>query len=141
MASVTGYQSIQVDSLTPHIGAQMSGAALDNDLSNEQFSEIYKAWLDWNVLSFRDQHLNGEQHKAFGRGFSTLHVHPMQHSYGGDPEILRIKTTKDSKYTAGNGWHTDVTCDETPPTASALHITETPKHGGGDTLFANMYPA
>lgn len=97
MASVTGYQSIQIDRLTPHIGAQMSGAALDNDLSNdlsnEQFSEIYKAWLDWNVLSFRDQHLNGEQHKAFARGFSTLHVHPMQHSYGGDPEILRIKTT------------------------------------------------
>ena len=65
----------------------------------------------------------------------------MQHSYGGDPEILRVKTTKDSKYTAGNGWHTDVTCDEIPPMASALYIKETPEHGGGDTLFANMYLA
>ena len=141
MTHVSGYASIQVDSLTPHLGAQVSGVNLDEELSNEQFSDLYQAWLDWKVLVFRDQHLDAEQHKAFARRFGTLHVHPMQHSYGGDPEILRVKTTKDSKYTAGNGWHTDVTCDEIPPMASALYIKETPGHGGGDTLFANMYLA
>ena len=141
MAAVDGYTSIHVDSLTPHIGAQVSGVALGDTLSNEQFSEIYQAWLDWKVLVFRDQQLDAEQHKAFARRFGTLHIHPMQHSYGGDPEILCIKTTKDSKYTAGNGWHTDVTCDEIPPMASALYITETPEHGGGDTMFADMYLA
>jgi taurine dioxygenase len=141
MTHVSGYASIQVDSLTPHIGAQVSGVNLDEELSNEQFSDLYQAWLDWKVLVFRDQHLDAEQHKAFARRFGTLHVHPMQHSYGGDQEILRVKTTKDSKYTAGNGWHTDVTCDEIPPMASALYIKETPGHGGGDTLFANMYLA
>ena len=141
MTHVSGYASIQVDSLTPHIGAQVSGVNLGKELSNEQFSELYQAWLDWKVLVFRDQHLDAEQHKAFARRFGTLHVHPMQHNYGGDPEILRVKTTKDSKYTAGNGWHTDVTCDEIPPMASALYIKETPEHGGGDTLFANMYLA
>ena len=47
MAAVDGYTSIQVDSLTPHIGAQVSGVALGDTLSNEQFSEIYQAWLDW----------------------------------------------------------------------------------------------
>ena len=141
MAPASGYESIQVDSLTPHIGAQVSGVNLDEELSNEQFSDLYQAWLDWKVLVFRDQHLDAEQHKAFARRFGTLHEHPMQHSYGGDPEILRVKTTKDSKYTAGNGWHTDVTCDEIPPMASALYIKETPEHGGGDTLFANMYLA
>ena len=141
MTHVSGYASIQVDSLTPHIGAQVSGVNLGKELSNEQFSELYQAWLDWKVLVFRDQHLDAEQHKAFARRFGTLHVHPMQHSYSGDPEILRVKTTKDSKYTAGNGWHTDVTCDEIPPMASALYIKETPEHGGGDTLFANMYLA
>ena len=64
MATVDGYTSIQVDSLTPHIGAQISGVALGDTLSNEQFSEIYQAWLDWKVLVFRDQQLDGEQHKA-----------------------------------------------------------------------------
>ena len=141
MAMISGFESIGVDSLTPHIGAQISGVDLSQDLSNEQFSEIYQAWLDWKVIVFRDQDIDRDQHKAFARKFGTLHVHPMQHSYGGDPEILSVKTTKNSAYTAGNAWHTDVTCDEIPPMASALYIKETPESGGGDTLFANMYLA
>ncbi len=141
MTQVHDYQTIAVDSITPHIGAEVHGVDLSKPLSNEQFSEIYQAWLDWKVLVFRDQHIDREAHKAFGRKFGTLHVHPMQHSYGGDPEILRVKTTKDSAYTAGNGWHTDVTCDEIPPLGSMLYVTETPECGGGDTLFADMYLA
>lgn len=141
MSAVEGYQSIEVSSLTPHIGAEVSGVDLRQPLSNEQFSEIYRAWLDWQVLVFRNQDLDRDQHKAFGRKFGTLHVHPMQHSYGGDPEILKVKTTKDSAYTAGNAWHTDVTCDPIPPMASALLIKEPPVNGGGDTLFADMYLA
>jgi taurine dioxygenase len=136
-----GYHTIDITTLTPHIGAEISGVDLSRPLSNEQFSEVYQAWLDWKVLVFRDQHLDREQHKAFARRFGRLHVHPMQHSYGGDPEILTVKTTKDSKYTAGNGWHTDVTCDEIPPLGSMLYIKETPDGGGGDTLFADMYLA
>ena len=141
MAAVAGFQTLELDSLTPHIGAEVRGVDLSQSLSNEQFSEIYQAWLDWKVLVFRDQHIDQEQHKAFGRKFGSLHVHPMQHSYGGDPEILRVKTTKDSAYTAGNGWHTDVTCDEIPPMGSMLYITETPESGGGDTMYADMYLA
>lgn len=141
MVMQAGYQTIEVNSLTPHIGAEIQGLDLSKPLDNEQFSEVYRAWLDWKLVVFRDQHLTQDQHKAFGRRFGALHVHPMQHSYGGDPEILRIKTTKDSRYTAGEGWHTDVTCDEIPPLGSMLYITQTPEVGGGDTLFADMYLA
>jgi taurine dioxygenase len=74
------YHTIGVESLTPHIGAEVSGVDLAGPLSNEQFSEIYQAWLDWKVLVFRDQQLDREQHKAFARRFGRLHVHPMQHS-------------------------------------------------------------
>ena len=135
------FQTFELKTLTPHIGAEISGVDLGRSLSNEQFSEIYQAWLDWKVLVFRDQHLDREQHKAFARRFGRLHVHPMQHSYGGDPEVLAVKTTQKSRYTAGDGWHTDVTCDEIPPLGSMLYVTETPAGGGGDTLFADMYLA
>jgi len=121
------FQTIDVKTLTPHIGAEIEGVDLSTPLSNQQFSEVYQAWLDWKVLVFRDQHLDRDQHKAFARRFGSLHVHPMQHSYGGD--------------TAGNGWHTDVTCDEIPPLGSMLYVTETPQSGGGDTLFADMHLA
>ena len=76
MAMISGFESIGVDSLTPHIGAQISGVDLSQDLSNEQFSEIYQAWLDWKVIVFRDQDIDRDQHKAFARKFGTLHVHP-----------------------------------------------------------------
>ena len=138
MATIDGYHAIGVSSLTPHLGAEVEGVDLSQPLSNEAFAEIRRAWKDWKVLVFRDQQITQDQHKSFARRFGSLHVHPMQHSYGGDPEILRVKTTKDSAYTAGNGWHTDVTCDEIPPLGSMLYITETPEVGGGDTLFANM---
>ena len=54
MVAVSGFQTIGVDNLTPHIGAEIDGVDLSKDLSNEQFSEIYQAWLDWKVIVFRD---------------------------------------------------------------------------------------
>ena len=137
----TEYRTFKVDPITPHVCGEVCSVDLAEPLSNEQAQDIHDAWLDWKVLVFRDQHLNREQHKAFGRRFGALHVHPMQHHYGGDPEILTVKTTGKSPYTAGDGWHTDVTCDEIPPLASMLYVTETPECGGGDTLFADMYLA
>ena len=137
----TEYRTFEVNSLTPHIGAEVRGVDLAQPLSNEQAQDVSDAWRDWKVLVFRDQHLDREQHKAFGRRFGSLHVHPMQHTYGGDPEILTNKTAADYPYTAGDGWHTDVTCDEIPPLGSMLYVTETPASGGGDTLFADMYLA
>ena len=134
----TGYRTFEVAPLTPHIGAEVAGVDLAEALSNECAQDIHDAWMDWKVLVFRDQRLTRDQHKRFGRRFGKLHVHPMQHKYGGDPEILTVKTTGDSPYTAGDGWHTDVTCDEVPPLGSMLYVTETPACGGGDTLFADM---
>ena len=127
--------------LTPHIGAEILGVDLSKDMSNQEQADIHQAHLDHKVLVFRDQHLNREEHKSFGRQFGSLHVHPMNYAGTGDKEILTVKTTAKSAYTAGDGWHTDVTCDEYPPMGSMLYITETPEGGGGDTLYADMYLA
>jgi len=135
------YETFTVSTLTPHLGAEVAGLDLSGPLDPDQLRDLHQAFADWSVLVFRDQHLDREAHKAFGRYFGDLHTHPLNHSRGGDPEILVVKTTKDSPYTAGDAWHTDVTCDEFPPLASALYITETPEVGGGDTLYADMYLA
>ena len=135
------YQTFEVESITPHIGAVVRDVDLSKRLSNAQLQDVFDAWYDWKVLVFRDQVLTREQHKSFARHFGSLHVHPMQHNMRGDPEILKVKTTGESPYTAGDGWHTDVTCDEVPPLGSMLYLTETPVSGGGATLFADMYLA
>jgi taurine dioxygenase len=60
----------------------------------------------------------------------------------GDDERLEVRASKNSKYVAGEDWHSDVSCDAEPPFGSMLYITELPEIGcGGDTLFANMYLA
>ena len=135
------YEPLEVETLTPHIGAKVRGVDLAQPLTNEQARDVHQAWIDWKVLVFPDQHLNRDQHKGFARRWGKLHVHPMQPTYGGDEEILVVKTTRDSAYTSGDGWHTDVTCDPIPPLGSMLYVTETPTSGGGDTLFADMYLA
>lgn len=137
----TTYDSFDVATLTPHLGAVVAGLDLAQPLDAQQQRDVHQAFADWSVLVFRDQHLDREAHKAFGNYFGAPHVHPMNYSRETDPEILIVKTTKDSPYIAGNGWHTDVTCDAIPPLASALYVTETPEVGGGDTLYADMYLA
>lgn len=132
---------MQITPLTPHIGAEIHGVDLSQALDSELFAGIHQAFLDWGLLVFRDQDLSREQHKEFGRKFGKLHSHPMNYNTTEDPEILIVKTTENSAYTAGNGWHTDVTCDEFPPMASMLYLKEIPGTGGGDTLYADMYLA
>ncbi len=136
------YGWFQVEPLTPVIGAEIHDVDLSLDMSDEQFSGIRQAFNDHSVLVFREQNLEREDHKRFGRKFGKLHVHPLNKIDNNDPEILVVKTTKNSKFAAGDGWHTDVTCDEKPPMGSMLYITRTPKLGcGGDTLFSSMYEA
>ncbi len=136
----TEYASFEVRSLTPHLGAEILGLDLSKPLDAPQFRDLQQAFLDWMVLVFRDQTLSRDQHKDFGRRFGRLHSHPMHKGghRGSDPEILPVITEADSAYTAGDGWHTDVTCDEVPPFLSILYMSETPECGGGDTLYANM---
>jgi taurine dioxygenase len=139
---MAAYPSFEVAPLTPHIGAEVLGIDLAKPLTAGQLADLRQAFRDWMVLVFRDQHLDREQHKAFARHWGRLHVHPMHHAGSArgydDPEILLVKTTATSKYTAGEGWHTDVTCDAIPPLGSMLYVTEVPGEGGGDTLFADM---
>ena len=135
------YQTIEVTKLTPHIGAEIGGVDLSRPLGNQQFQEVLDALMDNLVIFFRDQHLTHDQHKDFGRLFGNLAIHPASpHAPEGHPEILTIHADENSRHVAGEEWHSDVSCDDTPPMGSILYLTEIPPTGG-DTLFASMYAA
>ncbi|MBT6273405.1 MAG: taurine dioxygenase [Chromatiales bacterium] len=134
------YQTIEVTPLSPIIGAQVSGVDLSKPLGNQQFDELYDAWMAHSVLFFRDQDLTIEQHKDFGRKFGELHVHPGSPPPNGHPEVIVIHADENSTKISGQKWHTDVSCDETPPLGSILHLHTVPDTGG-DTLFSSMYAA
>src|SRR6516165_6045754 len=138
------YETIGVEKLTPIIGAEISGVDIGRlvdgeERSNRQIDEIHRALAENLVIFFRDQHISPQQHLAFGRKFGDLHVHPAAPNEG-DPALMKIYADKDSPRANGEGWHTDVSCDEAPPMGSILYIKQCPPKGG-DTLFANMYAA
>ena len=135
-----GYHLIDVECVTPRIGAIVHGADLTLPISDPLFEEIHAAWMDHLVLFFRDQPMTPTQHLAFGRRFGELHIHPAAPYVDDNPALMRIHTDSDSHRNNGQGWHSDVSADEEPPMASILHIHETPGQGG-DTLWSNMYDA
>jgi alpha-ketoglutarate-dependent taurine dioxygenase len=136
------YERIAVEPLTPTIGALVSGVELARHLDDQGVVlEIRRALLEHLVLFFRDQRLTLDQHKAFGRLFGPLHIHPAAPAPPGHPEVLIIHADANSKLANGNdGFHSDVSCDAEPPMGSILHLHELPSHGG-DTLWCNMYAA
>lgn len=139
------YHAIGVSRLAPALGAEISGIDLCDDLAPEQFAELRRA-LDENlVLILRGQRMEREDHKRLARRFGSLHRHELSASktIAGaypDPEFLSWKTGKESRFAAGDGWHSDVSCDPTPITYSFLRVTKMPPLGG-DTAFANMHLA
>ena len=133
---------LELSILTPALGAEVKQVDLAN-LDDETFDAVHAAFLKHRVLVFRDQHLDREAHKAFGRRLGRLQTHPAKTNLGqpGDPEIFDIRITEKTRVANGEGWHTDLSCEPVPPMASALYITEVPASGGGDTLFASMVEA
>ena len=130
-----------VEPLTPVIGAEVHDIDLAR-LDGGKFDEVQAALLDHQVLFFRDQELDLDQHKALGERFGPLHVHPSAPPGApGHPEVLKVHADGNTKRTAGDKWHSDVSCDGEPPMLSILHLHTLPVGGGGDTLFSSMYAA
>ncbi|ODT87256.1 TauD/TfdA family dioxygenase [Phenylobacterium sp. SCN 70-31] len=134
------FRHIHIRRVTPLIGAEIEGVDLSQPLSDEVFGEVRQALEDGLVIFFRGQDITPEQQLAFGRRFGDLHAHPAAPHVPGHPELMIIEADENSERANGEGWHSDVSCDEEPPMGSILLIRECPPEGG-DTLFANMYAA
>jgi taurine dioxygenase len=133
------YEALEVTPLTARIGAEISGVDLCSP-TQQQLAEISKAIAEHQVIFFRDQHLDHESHKAFGRAFGPLAIHSGVAGLEDHPEIVAIHADASSKNVAGENWHSDLTMNAEPPMGSILYLHTTPPTGG-DTLFASMYAA
>lgn len=140
-ATETGYRLIDVRRFAPALGAEVRGVQLADGLDDAAFREVRRAFLEHQVLFFKDQReIPPSVQVAVGKLFGELHFHPAAPSMPGHPEIFEIHAHKDSKIANGEFWHSDVSCDEIPPLGTLLQIHVLPEIGG-DTLFANMYAA
>src|SRR6185436_14271225 len=75
------------------LGAKIEGVDL-RALDADAFARIHRAWLDYQVLLFRDQELTDDDLVAFSRRFGTLDEAPVQETgqrfVEGHPEIYVV---------------------------------------------------
>lgn len=131
--------SLNITPLTQRIGAEIAGVDLAAP-TNRQLAEIGAALAEHQVVFFRDQRLDYESLKRFGRAFGELAIHTGVAGLPEHPEIVSIHADAQSKYVAGEDWHSDLTCNAQPPMGSILYLHTVPEVGG-DTMFASMYAA
>lgn len=139
------YETLTVEPLTPHIGAEIGNIDLTKPLSNHEVDELHQAFAEFGVIFFRDQPISLDDHVALARHFGEMHLHvgPSTESIAlpENPAIRKLHFDATSEKVAGEMWHTDQSCAAIPPLGSILHLVETPPRGGGATLFASMYAA
>ena len=141
----------QITPINPTFVADVSDVDLRN-ITEDEFAQIYQAWLEFGVLRLRKQSVNEDELQVFSARFGPLEEIPM----GRLPESARKKIKnryvtqlsniiEDGKPIGGLGnaeaaWHSDMTYVENTPPASVLLAVEIPEQGG-DTYFADQYAA
>lgn len=137
------YERITVTPLSPTIGGVVKGVDLAEPLDAGLFAELDRALLEWKVLFFRDQAIDGAQQAAFAANWGPLETHPFYGTVTGTevdaPEVVRLE--KDAAIGGfENIWHSDVTWRIEPSLGSVLRAIEVPDVGG-DTLWSDMAAA
>ncbi|MCH9674288.1 MAG: TauD/TfdA family dioxygenase [Gammaproteobacteria bacterium] len=128
---------LDVRPLSGSMGAEIFGVDL-SALDDAGFAEIYRAFVRYQVIFFRDQVLTPEQYLVFAKRWGGIHQHPFMKHLDDYPGILEIVKTETDTKAFGSSWHSDQMFTQKPAKCTMLYAKEVPERGG-DTMFANMY--
>lgn len=135
------YETIQVTPLSSSLGARIEGVDLRESLSDDQFDEIHRAFLEHLVVVLPSQPITAEQQKDFAGRFGTSLPHPVRAKLLGQTEPLAlVENDEDKPPQQDQSWHTDYSFHTEIPDIAVLRSDIIPPRGG-DTLWANMYAA
>jgi taurine dioxygenase len=135
---------LEAKPLSSVMGAEVRAAPL-MDLDAEEVREVLNRHL---LIVFRDQALDEEALVRFSRQFGDLQVHVLdQFRHPRLPEIYVLSNVGKNGKTTGTHpdkgtlvWHSDLSFQKRPASATILYGIEVPRTGG-DTLYADMYAA
>jgi taurine dioxygenase len=128
---------MEIRRLAGALGAEIRGVDLSKDFPAP---EIRKAFLEHQVVFFRDQKLDPAQFMAFARRMGKPVEYPFVKGIEGFPEVIEVKKLEHERHNFGGIWHSDTAYLQEPPMGSMLLAREIPPYGG-DTEFASQYLA
>lgn len=134
--------------LTPSLGAEISGIEAADEMDQETFAALYRAFLRYQVLLFPPQDLPPERQVAFARRFGEVQIHVMQQYHAdGHPELYRLSNLDERGRPSGRhpdkgtlAWHTDGSWQRVTGQATIIYGEVMPE-SGGETHFCDMYGA
>jgi taurine dioxygenase len=139
----------EVKPLHPVLGCEITGITLEQAVSPKLFAKVYEAFLDYELILFRDVDLPPETQVAFARNFGEVQIHVLSDQYGykGHPEIYLLSNLDRDGNPSGKHpdkgtlyWHTDGSWRERTGQATMMYSEIVPPEGG-ETKFADMYSA
>src|ERR1700728_3634632 len=89
------------------VGAELRGLDLTRVYEDETYEAVLRAWAEYGVIFFRDQHLDAEQRVR-----------------------QELRKAREQTRAMGGGGHTDRPCLDEPPKATILFCEEVPPWGG-----------
>ena len=122
------------------LGAEIEAVDLAARLSPDAVAEIRRAFLEHQVIFFRDQPLAPAQFMAFARHMGRPIEYPFVKGIEGFAEVIEVKKLEHERQNFGGIWHSDTAYLAEPPMGSMLLAREVPPYGG-DTEFASQYAA
>ena len=133
--------TMQVRPLNATFGAEIENLDL-NDLSDDEFSALYEAWLEYSFLLFRGQNLTTDQQIEFAKRFGKLEFDLFELSNVKEDGSLREGDDDDMvKILKGNmGWHHDSTYMPVQAKGAVFSAHVVPS-SGGETGWADMSAA
>jgi taurine dioxygenase len=132
--------SFEIHRVAGALGAELRGVDLATGLTETVATQIRAAFLQHQVLFFRDQRLDAAQFLRFAQAMGEPVEYPFVKGLDGYPVIIEVKKLEHERTNFGGIWHSDTTYLEQPPKGSMLLAREVPPFGG-DTLFASQYAA
>ena len=134
--------------LTPDLGARITGVDLTDDIDDDTFRDLYRAFLRYQVLLFAPVDLPPGRQVAFARHFGEVQIHVMnQYHADGHPELYRLSNLDEHGRPNGRhpdrgtlAWHTDGSWKRVTGQATIIYGEVVPETGG-ETHFCDMYGA
>lgn len=137
---------MQVEPLSPALGAEITGIDAGRPIDDASFAEILDAWHRHLVIVLRGQTLDEDSQVRFAERFGELSpIHTSHHSSTNRAVMYIGNLKKDGRMVGAlplgeMHFHSDQCYQERPALGTMLYSIEVPAEGG-NTLFANGYKA
>ena len=139
--------ALTIKSLSGVMGAEITGINLSQPLDDATKIEINQAFLDHQILCFRDQSFDLPGFLDAAHQFGPTHPHVYRHLRLEEYPDVSVVSNEDKdvhgtgkKFKRAAHWHTDESYKDVPAKATLLYSAKAPEQGG-ETRYVNMQMA